>query len=383
MADFLDFLPLFAESEATVRARMDADVNAGLAPTDEDYVDTRQGQFYQIVTQPFVSEIARLYDETSTRAAAAFLPFAWGDYLDYHGEMLGTPRKPGVAATGVVTFAGTNGTIVPSGILLSPVQTDPSVTVPAFRTTATGTVAGGSVDVPVECTEIGTIGNVSATAIAVISPPGVAGIASVNNAAPTTGGTDVEGDEAYRDRMLIEFGGQGAGNVDDYERWALGYPGVGRVTVQPAWNGAGTVRLVVATADGSPVAAGVTAGLQALLDPTPGLGHGLAPVGAVVTVTTSTVVTVNVAAAVAFETGYSLDGTGGTTALRAALTAVVRDYGDHLDVGASVVKNHIEGQFFRIKGVHDVTVTLPAADVAINGATTPPEVAKIGTVTLT
>lgn len=384
MGSFIDFLPLFNESEETVRARVDASVNAGLLPDDDDYVDTRQGQFYQIVTGGFVMEQARMYDEASTRMAAGFPLYAWGDYLDYHAATFNLLRKSAVAASGTVTFNAPNGTVIPAGIKVAPAQTDPSVATPSFSVTTGGTVVSlNTIDLAVSADLAGSDGNVAAAAITQILPPGVSGVTSITNAAVLSGGTDIESDSDLRDRILLAFSGQGPGNIGDYTQWALAYPGVGRVTVQPIWAGPSTVRVVVMATDGTPVAGGVVTGLQAILDPVPGLGHGKAPIGATVTVTTTQIQSVAVTAVVTHESGYTLDGTGGTIATRAAITAALKRYIDNLDVGVNVIKDHVLAQFFTVVGVHDVSLTLPAADVTISGATTPPTVARTGVVTLT
>jgi hypothetical protein len=43
MPDLVDFLPLVTETVASIRNRVDADINAGLSVTDADYVDTVEG----------------------------------------------------------------------------------------------------------------------------------------------------------------------------------------------------------------------------------------------------------------------------------------------------------------------------------------------------
>lgn len=357
-------------------------MNAGLSVDDEDWVDTRQGQFFQIVTQPFVLEMARGYDEMSTRLAAAFLSFAWGEYLDYHGEQQNSPRKEAVQADGTLTVVGEEDTVVPVGMQVSPATEDPSVTPPVFTVTAPGTISGGNVNVPIEAVVAGTSGNVAAGALTVVVTPTPPGVTSVSNALPTEGGTDVESDDDYKNRLLFSFVGVGPGNINDYKRWGLAWPGVGRVAVQPNWAGPGTVRVVLTTSSGDPVAQAVVDSFQTWIDPVPGASEGQAPPGAIVTVTTSTPVLVAVTATVSFESGYSLDGASGTTALRGAIEDALTEYIDGLDVGEHVIKNHVEAQFFRVTGVHNVALTVPATDVIIDGTLSPPEIATTGTITL-
>lgn len=371
------------ETTDTIRARIDADVNAGVDPIDPAFVDTTEGGLYFDLTQPIVLEIERLWDALSAEVPAVMFPaFAWGDYLDEWGVTTNVPRKAAVAAAGTVTFTGAIGTLIGTGTVVSPLQTDPDAAPPNFATTTSAVIGGGgTVDVPIAATTPGSKGNVAAGTITLLLSPN-GGIAAVTNATATSGGQEVETDDSYRERILLEFSqAQGAGNQADYLRWALAYPGVGHATVQPIWSGAGTVRVIVTDVDNNPTAGAVVTGLQAQLDPTPGAGAGLAPIGAIVTVATPTLVAVNTSATVTFDAGYSLDGTAGTVATRTAITAAIADYVNSLNPGQTVYLRHVESRFFAVKGVLDVSSLLlngAASNVTIGGL----QVADMGTVTL-
>lgn len=229
---------------------------------------------------------------------------------------------------------------------------------------------GGKLALAVQATEAGVAGNVAANAITVFSSPPPAGT-TVANPESTQGGTEAETDEALRERVLGAFQGQGAGNKRDHERWSRAWAGVGRVTVIPLWNGPGTVKHIVTTADGDPVSAGTVAGLQADLDPVPGAAEGRAPVGAIVTVTTATTRSIEITATVECETGYSLDGFGGTVALRQDIVTALRDYVERVEPGGEVVVAHLTGRVVDVTGVHDAKIdalegVTPAVNVAIS-----------------
>lgn len=497
MADLLDFLPLYAETADTIRARMDADANAGLDTSDPRWIDTREGTFYWDATQPFVLEMARLWDALGSEVVAAAFPiFAWGTYLDAHAETFGLARKDATPAIGDVRFVGTPGGLVATSTIVSadaatengdavefqttasgnidaglpePVVTAapsasggalpagtyfyvvtvvnaagesggsaevsvtvtgttsqvhldwatgaPTVGVTAFniyRSTVAGdetflkSVAAGvtnaddtgsvtptpgltptgdnqtaSVTLPVSAVVPGTDGNVGAGAVINLDSPN-ASVASVTNPNPMLGGTEVETDDALRDRILFEFQGQGAGNANDYKRWALSRPGVGRVDVIANWNGADTVQVVLMTPTGDPVSSAVVTDVQNYLDPVAGQGKGQAPVGAEVTVTTPTTLNVIIAATVQHKSGYSLDGSGGTIATSASITAAIRDYINALAVGEDVIYDHVKAQVYRVEGVYKVTVlsvNSGTADIVVT--TGPPQVATLSTVSLT
>lgn len=433
MPDLTDFTPLASETVASIRARVDADVNAGLSPTDPDYVDTVEGGMFWDLTQCMILEIGRLWDFVSIEAIAATYPaFSWGDYLDLHGDIVGLTRKDASLATGFVTFdAGApvaTALIVSTGTLVGTTQQSADDEPISFRVTAGGTIAIGqqTIILPVAAEEVGSGGNVAANQVDQLLSP-VDGIATVTNALALSGGADVESDETFRARILLDWRGSGgAGTQADYRRWALAYPGVGFATVEPVAFGAGTVSVVVTDANNRPFAGTteVTA-IQQLIDPpqasttsvgaqtlpvgtvnvvstsgfdaigkfiakTPsgpqvvaytgktgttftgctggsgslpaatliiqgGKGEGLAPIGAIVAVSTPTLKAITVAATVTCDTGYSLDGASGTIAIRADVEAALRDYLERLPPGEDVIYNHVLARFFAVTGVIDVS----------------------------
>lgn len=371
--DLLDLLPLFPdEDEAAILERMRADANEGLDPeVDADqWVDTREGSFWQIAVMPTVRRIAMLYDLAGTEVpASGFAVWAWADYLDDHAAVQDIVRLPATRADGIVTFTGTPGTVIATGQIVGvePVGADDPA--PEFVVNVGGEIpGGGAIDLAVTASEAGEAGNVGSGAVSVPGP-GLVGVA-VSNADPMKGGSEAEADESLRGRVLNAYTGQGAGNRKDYERWARAWEGVGRATVIPLWNGPGTVKVIVTTVDGQPVSDATVAALQADLDPTPARGDGQAPVGAHVTVETATALDTTVAADVEFEDGYTLDGAGGTVALGADITAAVRDYVERVESGDEIVIAKVSGLIVNVPGVHDVsgvrlngnTINLPVDD---------------------
>lgn len=383
MPDLTTRIPLVPVTLAEVRARVDADANAGLDPDDARFIDTTPGGFYYDLTQPLVLEIARLWDFASAEVPAAiYVAYSWGENLDDHGETIDVPRKDKAYATGEVTFKGDEGTIIGVGAQIGTAQTDPDEDPPSYLTTGSGTIgASGELTLPVKAEEAGAASNVAAGAAAFLLSP-IEGVESVANDEAITGGADVESDASYRARLLLELGAaQGAGNVADYKRWALAHEGIGFVTVIPLWAGAGTVKVVITDEENNPVSASVVESLQNELDPIPGEGAGKAPVGAVVTVATPTSKTVNVKAKVELSNGYTLDGTGGTIAVRSDLERVLSEYIDRLAPGDDVLLNKTESRFFLVEGVHDI-VSVKLNEVAGTVVIGSSEVAQLGTVSL-
>jgi uncharacterized phage protein gp47/JayE len=379
----VDFTPVFQETVDRIRARVNADANAGIDPLDPSFLDTTPGGFWFDITQALVLELDRLWDALGSEVVAASFPaYAWGTYLDEHGLTVGLIRKDAAPAVGSVTFTGAAGTLLATGVQVGTQQTAPDADPVAFATTAPATIpVGGTIVVPVQAVEAGTAGNVAALAVSVLLSP-VSGITAVSNVQAISAGADVESDEAFRDRVLLAYqGAQGSGTVADYLSWALSYPGVGNASVFPLWAGAGTVRVIVTDDLNRPVPGAVVTGLQNLLDPVAGQGRGLAPIGATVTVATPTTLTVNVTATVVTASGYSLTGTAGTIAVGPAATTAVRAFIDSLAPGQTVVLEAVKSRFFSIPGIVDVTAATLNA-VAANLTVGATQVALTGTVVL-
>lgn len=491
VTDVTDFTQLFSETLARVRARLDADANAGLTEDDPAFIDTREGSFYWDVTQPPAMECARLWDAMTETAAAAFPSTAWGDYLDQHGLTFNLVRIPAESAVGTLMFVAREPTLIAAGTQVSSVASQTGDVI-SFQTTESGTTcdallipanvqivaeqSGGtliaatryyhvtalnefgettgssdtaavttsdagrntitwdavdgaaSYQVYVATTENtlgdrvgstaattfiddgsltpsgqqpqinltsgvvlaaaavtpGTEGSVAAGAISSLDTV-LPSVYSVNNPDRFQGGAEAESDDDFRVRIMGEYlGSAGGGNVADYKRWATG-EGVERVSVIPVWDGPGTVLVIVMQRDGSPVLQSIIDRVQQYLDPDPGLGNGQAPIGATVTVGTSTLVDIDIVAEVIPQDGYSLDGAQNTIAYRNTILTALQTYLRSLEPGDTVVYEHIQACFF-VPGVHNIQ------GVTVNGTVDPeyplaggatPEVARLGTVTLT
>ena len=98
------------------------------------------------------------------------------------------------------------------------------------------------------------------------------------------------------------------GNVAQYKKWARGYPGISKCKVFPLWNGANTVKVSILDEDSLPCTQDFVAEFQNYLDPgVTGMGDGVAPIGAFVTVSTPTTKTINVKADVVVKENYNSD----------------------------------------------------------------------------
>jgi len=344
-------LPSFLEEqtfEAILQRMLDA------VPPD---MDKSEGSPIYDALSPAAIELALAAIWAQEVLRRGFTQTTFGTYLDMRAEEFGIVRRPAVAASGVVTFTGTPGTIIPAGTRVSTPSTEVAPAI-IFETTQKAMIgAGGSVDVGVVAIEPGASGNVAPGAITVLVEP-LAGVSAVTNSAATSGGLDEEDDDSLRARILeLAHKDEGDGNKADYEIWAKEVSGVGYVLVEPLWRGPGTVRVVILDQDGNIPSPDLVAAVQEYLDPGgQGIGLGKAPIGAKVTVEVPTEVnlTITVPTLVA-EGGYTVD------QAKTNLEAAARAYILSISPGGTVRVKDLEAAIAGAAGVLDF------GDILING----------------
>lgn len=130
---------------------------------------------------------------------ASYIDSADGIDLDRLGMLVGIPRKTPQSEKAVLKFFGTNYITVPLGFL---VQTASGV---IFRTVESKEITGGSASVQAECLEYGSSFRVTSDQLKVIVTP-AAGIDSVMNENASSGGSLMESDGDYRNRILENVG---------------------------------------------------------------------------------------------------------------------------------------------------------------------------------
>ena len=133
------------------------------------------------------------------------------------------------------------------------------------------------------------------------------------------------------------------GNVAQYRRWCNEYDGIGNYKIFPLWNGANTVKVSILSASNRAASSELVSEFQKYLDPnTEGMGNGVAPIGAFVTVTTATEVPITVSATVKLKKGYS-DTTAIDTALSEYFSKIAYDKSivAYMSIGAAIL--NIEG----------------------------------------
>ena len=328
-------------------------------PTDE-------GTFLHDAIAPVAAEIDLFTDAYLPAALDAVMPdTALQEDLDVVAGGYGITRQPATTATGQVTFIGTALTVIPAGTLVATesgmvYSTDIETTIPAGDTTVIADITA---------VESGADYNMPAASLIVLPMP-LVGITAVTNAEAVSGGADIEDDESLRERVLMRIRLPSAsGCPADYIRWAREVPGVAAAACVPLWDGAGTVKVIVAGSGMTPAGAEILTDVEEYIE-------AVRPIGATVTVASVTPLTVNVVATLVLETSYTVEGV--QAAVEAALEAVIAasEFG-----ATSLPISHMGAALLTVPGVSDYSgLTLNAA--AANVSLTSEQVPELGTVTL-
>lgn len=280
-------------------------------------VDKSEGSFIWDALSPAALELAQAYIAIDSAKDQSYVGTATGAYLDRGVAEMGVNRTAASYAGGEVTLTGTVGSVIAAGTL--PATSSGT----QFVTTADATIgADGTITSPINAVLPGVSGNVPAGAITVI-PISVSGLTSVTNAAATYGGEDEESDDDLRTRYFNEISQRAeSGNSAQFTAWATGFAGIGRSKVFPLWNGVNTVKVSILDANNAVASQELVDSFQTYMDPgKTGLGNGVAPIGAVVTITTATAITLNIAASVVLTAGYTVP-TGVQEAIEAYFAAL-------------------------------------------------------------
>lgn len=275
-------------SSEEIIARMKADL--------KNKANKIEGSFASDNIQAVGKEVGNIYARINYLNDMHYTETAEGEWLDKDGYEHGVDRKEATSATGQVTFYGQNGINIPAGTIVSGGGRD-------YTTTEYVTISGGQATSKVIAVNTGAIGNVDANVIQ--SFENLQGIERVTNLEPITGGTDEESDEDYRERILLKKRYPGtSGNQYHYLHWAMEVEGVGRAKVFPLWGGAGTVKVSILDSNQKSANEELIEKVKTHIDGDANRnGESLAPIGALLTVTTAEEVGLNIKGQISVREG--------------------------------------------------------------------------------
>jgi len=159
-----------------------------------------------------------------------------------------------------------------------------------------------------ECEMAGTIGNYNFGSLIPIEY--INGLQYAKLTELLIPGKDEEDTESLRKRYFASFNEQAfGGNIQDYKTKVNALAGVGGVKVYPAWNGPGTVGIVIISSEYKAPTQELIKTVQEAVAPTQnqGQGVGIAPIGHIVKVNGVTPYSVCVETKITFKSGYSFD----------------------------------------------------------------------------
>lgn len=369
-----------AQTYANIRAAMLAQIPATFDLRDTAPIPT--------AISPAAYALAGFYLTLNQVQQQAYVQTAVGDALDMLAPIGGISRYPASAAVRLGVF----NTSIPIGSRFSTLNGSSSIN---FKATATATVTSpeeGSYYYQLTAETPGSIGNEYTGAIVPITT--IPGLTSAQITDILVPGDDTETDSDLRTRLIDALNNHPfGGNIAAYRSEILAIDGVGAVQVYPTWNGGGTVKCSVLGADFLPASSQLVQNVQAAIDPpTQGLGLGMAPIGALVTIVAPSELTVNVSATLTLSAGYSIP------QVQNAVESAVEDYmlnvrqswgnqvgTDTVEYSADVYLSQIIAAILTVPGVVNTT------NVQLNGGTsdliltetgTTQQVPVTGTVTL-
>jgi len=339
-------------------------------------ISTAEGSFAWDATRPTAIEKAGMVSMQLTEVLRTALPqYSYGDYLRFLGVLRGVWEKEATNARTTIRVEAVPGTPIPAGTIAI-VPSDGTQEVIEFKTLERGDVDGTEViDLQVEAVKAGTVGNVDAGTIITFAKS-INGIKSVTNPEPAIGGTDLEDDESFRDRLTSSYQDTPlSGAKRDYIKWAQEVPGVGVVFVIPEWNGPGTVKVIVLDANGAPANQSLVDAVQEYIAPDGRDGGGLAPIGALATVGPPAIKEINVSYTGVLEEGAD------PVVVNNEFIQALQQYYTQVGAGGIVKYNKIGAILISVNGIKDYSgllvnnatenIQLESDEVAVSGAVVP------------
>lgn len=286
-------------------------------------IDLSEGSHGWNMTRPTALAMAEMCEYYLVEVLQLILPdWSYGTFLEGHAKSRNIYRRAATAAAGEITVTGEAGVTIPAGSLFSipSVNDDPSV---GYQTTSAASIpTGGSVKIPVECTEAGNVGNAPANSIVLVSN-NISRISSVTNEEPITGGTEQETDASLQARITEYDRSQGlsyTGSIADYKIWATSVDGVGSATIIPAEDDSGLVRIILSDANGNPANESLCSDVYTYIMQPNAPENRKAPIGASLSVEPPTIVAIGVTVTVELKDGATIE------AVTAAYKAKLAEY---------------------------------------------------------
>lgn len=321
--------------------------------------DKRDTQPIPTALSPAAYIAAGLYIDLNQVQLQAAIQTASGEYLDNWAVLGGISRYQASAAVRLGVF----NTSVPIGSRFSTINGADSIDF-----TVAAAVSGNQYQLTADTP--GSIGNdYTGPILPITAIPGLTSAQITDILVP---GDDTETDTELRARLILALTDRPfGGNIASYRTEIMEMDGVGAVQIYPVWDGGGTVKCSILGADYLPASPTLVGQVQNAIDPPPnqGLGLGLAPIGAKVTITAPSEAEISVSATLTMQSGYNVGQVQSAveSALEAYLLTVRQSWADNISsTGVAYAANIYLARV--TAAIIGVTGIVNATNVAINGA---------------
>lgn len=348
-----------ATDAATIRERI-----LGFFPNT---YDKTEGTVLWDLAQAYALDFETEYKSVDSLKTDFFLATVTGeDSFDNKIADYGQTRKAATYATGEITLGGTSGITIAKGSLIASDTAE-------YEILTAGTIPeSGSINLPIQCTTAGTVGNCSIGSINSF-PLSITGISSCYNNSAITNAVDEETIETARTRVQDYLKNpRTSGNVSDYKAWAEEVDTVGTARAIERWNGINTVKVLVTDRNNSTATDDIITAVAENI-------KNNRPIGAKVTVTSANLKIVDV-----IITGLVIDTTENQTVeqTRLNIKSTLKNYINSVTLNEEYISySKCNSELLNTNGVGDfVSLTLNGTSGTLSLAND--EIPSFGTVTI-
>lgn len=266
-----------------------------------DDIDKRQGSVIYDAVAPVCAELTQMYIELDNILKLTFAETSYGEYLNKRTSEMGIERRKATKAQRTAKFYDNNGESF--NISIGHRFNIEDLNYICIEKTKDGIFI-------LECESSGIIGNqLYGNLIPIENINGLAKAEMIGNDSIKVPGENEESDkellERYRKYITNKVQD---GNIAQYESWCDNENGIGAYKVIPLWNGANTVKVSICNSEARMANTELIESFQNKLDPeAKGLGNGLAPIGAIVTVSTGAEIYISINCSIAILDGYDFN----------------------------------------------------------------------------
>lgn len=329
-------------------------------------LDKREGSIIFDALAPNSLESAMIYVALDTILNETFADTASREYLILRCRERGITPTPATAAVGIGKFSMD----IPIGSRFS---------CDKYNWTATERIGDGQFFMRCETAGADPNGYIGS----LIPIEYIDGLTTAELVSVVINGEDEESTEALRLRYLNSFKNQSYGfNRAQYIEVTEALPGVGGCKPYRAWNGPGTVKLVITGSDNAPPSDELIDAVQTAIDPTQnsGDGIGLAPIDHEVTVVGAKPAIIDITTVLTLASGWTLDDV--LPYIEETLDAYYRELNSMWSKESQLLVriSQIESRLLSLSGIVDIfdttlngqkkNLTLGKDDIAVRGTFT-------------